>query len=124
VRAAAALLGLLLAGCAGPSPLTLTERDDGRALVVPVGTRLDLNLAETVSTGYRWVAASGDPTRLVPTDTRRDTPPGPPGQGGRVIFSYQVIAPGETTLAARYERPWERESSAARRVTIRINGQE
>jgi predicted secreted protein len=115
------LVALLAAGCAAaPAPLRLGEGDDGRSLTVPVGTVIELRLAERPGTGYSWAAG---PTPLTPLGVSHEPASGPPGAAGAVIFRYRVDAAGPARLDLKHWRVWLGEPSVTRRVGVTIDGQ-
>lgn len=115
------LVALLASGCAAaPAPLRLDESDDGRSLTVPVGTVIELRLAERPGTGYGWAA---EPSPLIPLGVSHDPASGPPGAASAVTFRYRVAAPGPARLSLKHWRVWLGDPSVTRRVTVTIDGQ-
>jgi inhibitor of cysteine peptidase len=112
IRRLTLILGLaLLAGSTGCTPLgalVLEAEDDGSAVAIEVGERINVKLASNVSTGYAWELAELDETVLENTDQRYVagfTLFPVEGAGGTEIWEFTAIAPGTTTLRLEYNRP-------------------
>jgi inhibitor of cysteine peptidase len=102
--------GLLLftAGCGFGSEVSIGEEKNGSEVSLKVGQTLVLTLASNPSTGYQWRADEVDEGVLeeVSHDYRADWPV-IPGSGGRDIWRFKALSPGNTTLTMVYERSWE-----------------
>jgi inhibitor of cysteine peptidase len=85
--------------------LTLGEADAGQTVRVRPGDRIQLRLAETPTTGFRWSGEAPVGLRLA-----RDTfvqVGSAPGAGGQRELDYVAEAPGTVELVLRCERAWE-----------------
>jgi predicted secreted protein len=72
-------------------------------------TRVVIELAGNPSTGYSWTYTL-EPEGIVKevfAEYRSDASQHRVGSGGTFVFSFEGIAPGQSTLTFRYARPWE-----------------
>ena len=112
------LLPLLPLSCAStpPGPVKLKEADNGKSVELKVGGQLEISLAGNITTGYSWGAVGFDaktleltaePEYLPDRDAFRRS-----GVGGTFVFHFKAVAPGKTTVALGYRRPWEKTAPA------------
>ena len=102
-------------GCAESSnrsemakPKTYTSEDN--LIRLEVGMEFTISLDSNPTTGYSWDFSSPLDERLIrlinssfqPPQTRRK------GAGGKQIWTFQTVARGETEIALKYIRPWEK----------------
>lgn len=77
------------------------------------GDRLEITLAENVTTGYSWMVA--DPTcggALRLDSDHASRPEGaPPGAGGRRTWTFTALHDGSCQLNFHYARPWEKDAT-------------
>ncbi|NYT01701.1 MAG: protease inhibitor I42 family protein [Methanosarcinales archaeon] len=74
-----------------------------------LGEDFYISLESNPTTGYSW-AASFDEEALTLVDQTHvpyEQPSGLMGGGGRDLFTFQGLRPGETTVKMTYSRPWE-----------------
>jgi len=122
-------LGLLLGALAcetpaAPPPWRVGEADDGRQILVPVGTLLDVALPGNPSTGFVWERVSPDQDGLEQLGPPRYTAEGPLlGQGGTVHVFFRVTAPEVSRIELVYRRPFEKDTPPARRFRVTIVGE-
>ncbi len=70
------------------------------------GDSLDVVLAETPTTGYRWkLVEAGAPVLRLEAD-RFDPPGATPGAPGSHAWTFSVAQPGSARLALAYVRPF------------------
>ncbi len=87
-----------------------------------LGETLDVVLAETRTTGYRWkVASDGAPVCRLERD-RFEAPPATPGAPGRHTWTFTAVQVGAATIELAYARPFA-SADAARRFTLRVVAQ-
>jgi inhibitor of cysteine peptidase len=110
----AVVLGFVLA-VAGPAVC-------GDAIAVRAGARFTVTLDANATTGFRWRLAQPldvRVVRLVGSEYR-----GPDisltGAGGAEVWTFEAVAPGRTTIAFAYVRPWERDVQPARARAVRV----
>jgi len=117
-RAALSLAAVLaFAGCAlrADDPPELPAR----AVDATAGERFTIALESNASTGFRWYldAPRPDPNvvRVVSSEYRAPAQP-LAGAPGSEVWTFDAFAPGTTTLAFAYRRPWAaRDTPPARR---------
>ena len=121
MMAALAGVALCLAAC---EPLTLTAKDNGRAVALAPGDRFKLILESNPSTGYRWevrdldaaVLKQGDVLALAPD------PNSAPVVGAPVtmVWTFETVAPGHTQLKLVYHAPAPQPGAQERTYTADV----
>ncbi|MEZ4521208.1 MAG: protease inhibitor I42 family protein [Thermomicrobiales bacterium] len=123
-------LSLLLSGCitgddddGGTDPdLTLTNGDAGGTFEVNEGDTIVVELESNPTTGYEWSVDELTPAVLTYTGSEYEPDEGDAvGQGGTQRLSFQAANPGQATLALKYWRSWEGDSSIDQRYTVTID---
>ncbi|OKH97644.1 hypothetical protein A6A06_31105 [Streptomyces sp. CB02923] len=79
--------------------------EDDREITVSAGTRFSIRLADTPSTGFRWVLAAPepDPAVLKETGGHYDADePARPGSGGIRYVDFMARGAGRTEVTLRY----------------------
>jgi inhibitor of cysteine peptidase len=114
---------LLLAGCATtPSFQTLTERDNGRHISVPVGEVLVVQLPGNPTTGFSWQARTAADSVLEsmgePTYIQNPARLGMTGVGGTESWQFKAVKAGSETLRLEYVRSWETNTAPAKVITF------
>ncbi len=99
------------------SPLIVTEKDDGNAVLATVGQMLVIQLPSNPTTGYQWVLP-WDLGPLVRWQTRCRKATG--GAGGTETFKFFAKDTGTVTLTLDYRRPWENDPPL-RSFTVTVN---
>ncbi len=125
-RFAAALVALVLLclpalAASGPG-FTVTERDNGREYTVHPGERFTLNLRDPGDGGYSFLTPAYDGAVLKMVGEHR-TPPGEPrrmGDFGRMVYEFEAVQAGRTTLTVPIKRPWEKNSETFLKITILV----
>jgi inhibitor of cysteine peptidase len=99
--------------------ITLTGEDKGRTIDVPVGSTIEVRLAENPTTGYRWAVESAGGPAIAGVDDRFE-PEQPPriGSGGIRVFRFRATKQGGGVLALRHWQPWSGESSIIERFSV------
>ena len=86
--------------------LTLSQADSGSRRTVTVGDRIEVELEENPTTGYRWqVDVDAAKVRVVDDEHRSDSDA--MGAPGRRILTFEVLQPGEVDLRLHYARSWD-----------------
>lgn len=121
----AAALAMGSTADAMPSPLHISEADNGGTVALEPGQRLILVLPSAVTAGYRWRIHRLDRRVLEETETplEQPGPAGIPGAPGRVEFRFRAVESGSTPLELELRRPFEAPTlPPARRfgVTVRV----
>lgn len=119
---ALALLWWAGASAQAAGPLTITEKDTGRAFTVKVGQKLVVDLRNPGSGGYDVLAPEYDARILKLLGQRRQprTDPRRMGDFGRVVFEFEVLKTGQTDLVVPIKRPWEKQSEVYLKVKISV----
>lgn len=109
---------------ASAATYTLTEKDSGRTVTMRVGEKLRLDLRNPASGGYTTLAPTYDATILTLL-SRQDLPPEKRpkplmGDFGRLEFTWEARAPGETAVTVNIARPWEKDKPPEQYVRIRV----
>jgi inhibitor of cysteine peptidase len=126
-RFASALLAVLVAAVApalaqssAPSPLIVTEKDDGKTLQLTVGHELVIQLPSNPSIGYTWVLP-WDLGPLVGGRQKHDADGGNvPGAGGTDTFKFYAKDTGTVTLTLDYKVPWQNDPPT-RTFSVTVN---
>jgi inhibitor of cysteine peptidase len=100
--------------------LTLTDGDDGKEFRVSVGDRIDLQLEENPTTGYRWVFESDSDLLEPGTDVFTLREASAVGGGGIRHLQFHAVRPGRCTVSLKLSRGWELEKRAVRQFAARI----
>lgn len=102
------------------SPLRLSAAESGRAMRLPVGTVLRVELDANYSTGSEWQRrdAFGAVLDSVPCEglvreplVKAGEPAPPVGTGSTARYCFRAAAPGRAFLYLFYGRAWQPESS-------------
>jgi predicted secreted protein len=116
---------------AAPATKVLTQADSGKTVTIAVNQRLEVELSECGSCGYRWKTTTKPAARVLkrrsqvhkdPDCPPSDDPSQPPCVGGSdtTVFRYTGKATGRTKLRLEYFGPGKKKSSKAFRVTVRV----
>jgi predicted secreted protein len=99
----------------------LQAKDNGREILVKVGTIIELSLEKQGGTGYTWESDQLDKKRfqLMKTETR----PLSDKIGAPVLMTWwlKVKNAGESQLAMEYFRPWEGKCKAVEHFRVKVN---
>ncbi len=103
--------------------MRVDETANGTEIRMKVGETLDVVLAETRTTGYRWnVASDGAPVCRLERDRFEAPPAAVPGAPGRHTWTFTAVQVGATTIELAYARSFAG-GEAARRFTLRVVAQ-
>jgi predicted secreted protein len=118
---AVVLIWLAGAQAAGKDAL-ITDQDNGRAYTVRVGQKITVNLRHPGSGGYSFLTPEYDQTVLEKVGENRlpATEPRRMGDFGRMVYEFQALKAGSTTLVIPIKRPWEKDSQTYLKVTITV----
>src|SRR5215470_9839717 len=127
----AALLVALTLTNAAPATKTVTSADAGKTITIAKNQKLQVELSECGSCGYRWkttakpnpkVLTRGGPRTKDPTCPPSTDPSQPQCVGGSHtrVFPYTGKATGRTKLRLEYFGPSMSDSSEAFQITIRV----
>jgi hypothetical protein len=90
------MLAALLAGTAWGAPLTVTGKDNGKTLTVPVGQQLVVEL--NLGAGQYLVAPEFDAAILALLGQSLTSTSGPKGSSSRVVYTFLVKHPGRSDI--------------------------
>lgn len=95
-------------GLEGAAPLqTLTDPTSGTDVSLRPGGKLEVKLDANATTGYYWNVTEIDETsiRLLSEDYQTDpSPAGMVGVGGTMVFVFEGVAEGKSSLKLSYQR--------------------
>jgi predicted secreted protein len=84
----------------------LGPRSHGQTVRVHLGDVIAIRLAETPTTGYRWLLAEPPPSLRV-VDNRYQAPlPAQPGAAGERLLRIRAQRPGVAIVRLTKQRPW------------------
>jgi inhibitor of cysteine peptidase len=105
----------------------LTEKDDGRVVIVRVGDEVRVALPENASTGFRWAVdhVDGDVIEVLGEDAvySSGATSGAVGSGGTAVFRFRARKRGSGELGLKHWRHWEGDASIIRRFSIQLKVQ-
>jgi len=118
----AVLLGLMDVLAAAPPDLVITDRDNGRAFTVTVGQKITVDLRHPGGGGYNFLIPEQDQTVLKMVGEHRlpRSEPGRLGDFGRMVYEFQAVKEGQTSLVIPIKRPWEKDSQTYLKVNILV----
>jgi predicted secreted protein len=106
------------------TPITVTEADLHRTVMLRAGQEVVVRLASNRTTGYRWsLVAADDPVLALlasPVYVPDPAAAGAVGVGGTEVWRLSAFRAGAQTLSFEYRRPWERDTAAARTVSLSV----
>jgi len=95
--------------------------DDGTAVNLTVGQRLDVVLEGNPTTGYLWMVDTIDRAVLRETGEWEFVPDSDAaGAGGVVTLHFRAFAPGETELKLSYRPSWQPEAEAYETFAVKV----
>jgi len=99
----------------------MSEKDES-CIQVEAGKPFAIGFHSSPGTGYSWeFAAEPDKTLLEFRGERIEEPEnGMPGGRVTVFWTFQPLAAGETEIALKYARPWEKEAPAAKKHVFKV----
>ncbi len=102
------LTGIVLAGCTGNAPRTLTEKDAGKIIELQQGDTLLVALEGNMTTGYTWLMQPANHPLLEQVGEPQVTPSSQLiGAGGVIALRFKAVNSGQAALRLVYARPWE-----------------
>jgi inhibitor of cysteine peptidase len=116
-------LAFLLVACARTVGSNLEGRHGSRAREAVVGAEVRIELEANATTGYRWEftdAADSGTLELEREDYERPTA-SLPGAGGKSVWTFRAVKPGDARLVFQYRRPWETDVAPARVETYAVH---
>ena len=94
------------------SKYSVSKEDNNNKIKLEVGEKLELNLPENPSTGYRWeIQGAGDPKLLLQNTEFQAGPGKAIGHEGLRSWIFKAKQAGEVKLRVNHWRPWLKEKS-------------
>jgi inhibitor of cysteine peptidase len=90
-------------------------------ITAQVGEQFTVALDANPSTGYSWQIVGFDEAvvTLVSSEFKRADKP-MPGASGKQIWTFKAIGKGETAIAFKYVRPWEKNTPPAKTANVAV----
>ena len=100
----------------------VTEKDDGKTIVLTRDSILVVKLESQLGTGYVWDIEGIDASRLklLGKPTLEMPEKQAPGAREFQIFKFEPKEPGALVLKLRYVRPWEKPLKPTKTFTLKI----
>ena len=98
----------------------VSAEDNGQAVNLKIGDKLEVVLQGNPTTGYEWVTTSVDSSVLIPGDSSFTPESDATGAGGEYVFKYTGAALGTTVLRLAYQRSWEGRPTQTFYVTVNV----
>ena len=103
--------------------MKLTERDQGKTIIVHPGDTIVIQLDENPTTGFTWEIQEEDEHVLKRVNSEYTPPPeGTIGIGGVRLFTFEAKHVGTAQLELKYWRSFVGDSSIMQRydITVRV----
>ncbi len=102
--------------------ITVTKADHGKTVKVAAGGKIVVRLGWSPGTGFDWVLAKHDATRLqqegeAATEPNKEPMPGAPETR---IFTFKALQPGAAHLEFHSRRIWEKEPPPADTFRVEV----
>lgn len=110
------------APAASPGPAVSPSPGSGTSVVSAPGQDFTLTLESNRTTGYGWQIRHPGDDKIVHFVKNDYVSPQTQavGAGGQETWTFRAIAPGQTTIALEYARPWEKDVAPAKIATYTI----
>jgi predicted secreted protein len=97
------------------------EDANGRDVSLRAGDEFEVSLAETRTTGFKWVVEKGgDPVCTLLSESA-EAPAGPPGRAGTHTWHFRAAGAGQATIRLHHRRPWESGAEPGRIFRIQVH---
>jgi predicted secreted protein len=90
---------------------------------VPVGQEFRIALDSNPTTGFQWQLSETLDEAIVTfvgDDYKTPRIPGRTGTGGKHTWTFRAVGQGQTVIALRYSRPWEKGVDPLKKVTFTV----
>jgi len=98
----------------------LDENTNGQGVNLRAGDLFEIRLAETRTTGFKWIVAEAGEAVCELVEESAEAPAGPPGRAGMHRWQFRAARPGEAKILLHYRRPWEKDAEPGRVFQVRI----
>lgn len=117
------IASLTLTGCGLGKEIALGAKDNGTQLELEQGQTLAITLDSNPTTGYSWARDPNqvDDILVQVGEAEYKSKSNLIGGGGIETLRFRADAPGKTTLALIYRRPWEEGTKPAEVYTLEIS---
>lgn len=121
----AALLGILLAGCAPGNAVKIGNDANGQKISIKPNQTLAIRLESNPTTGYGWEVAECDEAILKPLGEAEYEQAKPNqnlvGGGGWQTFQFRPEKTGQTRVKLIYHRPWEKDVEPLQTFEVQVS---
>jgi inhibitor of cysteine peptidase len=99
----------------------MSEKDES-CIRAKAGKPFAIRFQSSPGTGYSWEFAVDPDKKLLEFLGEKMEDPGSGLLGGRefVVWTFRALAAGETEIAMKYARPWEKEVAPARTYVFKV----
>lgn len=102
--------------------VTVTKADHDKTVRVATGGRVTVRLTWSPGTGYDWLIAKNDATRLQPdgepgSEPNREPMPGAPETR---ILTFKALKAGTADLELHSRRPWEKDAAPVEVFRVKV----
>lgn len=113
------ILAVVFIGCGGAGS-SGDFTDPANPIKVSAGQTFTITLDSNPSTGYKWDLAGALDEKIVQLVKSEYKPPAEqiPGRGGKETWTFKATGKGETRIALKYIRPWEKDVTPAAAKTF------
>ena len=100
---------LIMAGCTCTPKNQCKNTEDSTMITTKVGEEFTITLDSNPTTGYQWKLSDNLTEGIVKFVKSEYVAPETEmvGAGGKEIWTFKGVRPGETTVDLEYVRPWE-----------------
>jgi len=100
---------LIMAGCTCTPDKQCKSDEDSPMITTKVGETFTITLDANPTTGYKWQLSDNLTESIVKLVKSEYVAPETDmvGAGGKEVWTFKGVKPGETTINLEYVRPWE-----------------
>jgi len=96
------------------------ENAHGHEATFHKGDLFEILLAETRTTGFKWVVERGGEPVCTLVNESANASPGPPGRAGTHLWQFRAAQVGTTTIVLHSRRAWETSAAPGRVFQIQV----
>ncbi len=99
-----------------------TFMDPKKTVQRKVGETFSIVLDSNPTTGYQWQLANPPDEKIVKLirSEYRASKTNLTGAGGKEIWTFATLGPGQTAIAFKYVRPWEKDTEPGRNAVFTV----
>jgi predicted secreted protein len=98
-----------------------TEDANGQEVSLRAGEEFEVSLAETRTTGFKWVLQEGAERVCTLVSESAEAPAAPPGRTGTHLWQFRAASAGQATILLHCRRPWESGTEPSRVFQIHVH---